>query len=225
MSTFRSYDARKNVQDSIIVAITMKHSKGRPRTFDADAALQSAMRVFWEKGYEAASLSDLTEAMRINPPSLYAAFGNKRELFRRVLERYAEGPAAYVMESLRQPTARAVAEHRLNGAVKAMTATGRPKGCLAVQAAARLGNSCDAMRQELITYCAGSHQALCKRFARAKAEGDLPKNCDTAALARYVTTVAQGISLQAAAGASAAELRKVVKTALLAWPESRALVH
>src|SRR5690606_8539309 len=95
-------------------------SSGRPRAFDPNVALDRAMRVFWEKGYEGASLAGLTEAMGINPPSLYAAFGNKETLFQQVLARYGAGPGAYVMESLQQPTARAVAERRLYGAVDAV---------------------------------------------------------------------------------------------------------
>src|SRR5687768_2471443 len=83
---------------------------GRPRAFDEQAALEAALGVFWRKGYEGASLSDLTEAMGINRPSLYAAFGNKEALFRRVLERYAQGPACYVREAAEAPTARGVFE-------------------------------------------------------------------------------------------------------------------
>ena len=95
--------------------------KGRPREFDADEVLDRALEVFWRKGYEGASLSELTEAMGINRPSLYAAFGNKEELFRKALDRYADGPAAYTREALNAPTARGVLERLLHGAAEALT--------------------------------------------------------------------------------------------------------
>src|SRR4051812_32241062 len=101
---------------------------GRPRAFDADQALDRALTVFWEKGYEGASLSDLTRAMGINRPSLYAAFGNKEALFRRVVERYVEGPAAYVREALGEPTARAVVERLLCGTADLLADREHPRG-------------------------------------------------------------------------------------------------
>src|SRR2546425_106227 len=106
---------------------------GRPRAFDTDRALDRALRVFWQKGYEGTSLSDLTRAMDINRPSLYAAFGNKAALFRKVLDRYAEGPASYVREALNEPTARAVVERLLRGAARLQTDPRNPRGCLIVQ--------------------------------------------------------------------------------------------
>src|SRR5437660_6287285 len=102
---------------------------GRPREFDVEAALDRALEVFWRKGYEGASLPDLTRAMGINRPSLYAAFGNKEGLFRKALDRYAEGPAAYVREALNEPTARAVAERMLGEAIGLLTAPRNPRGC------------------------------------------------------------------------------------------------
>src|SRR5437588_3756269 len=104
--------------------------RGRPRCFDESCALDSALQVFWRKGYEGASLPELTRAMGINRPSLYAAFGNKEALFRQVLDRYAAGPAAYVREALNEPTARAVAERVLGGAIDLLTGPRGPRGCL-----------------------------------------------------------------------------------------------
>src|SRR5712672_80887 len=109
--------------------------RGRPRDFDVDEALDRALEVFWRRGYEGASLPDLTAAMGINRPSLYAAFGSKEGLFRRALDRYAEGPAAYVREALDEPTARRVAERLLGGAAERLTDPRNPGGCLVVQGA------------------------------------------------------------------------------------------
>src|SRR5687767_6665585 len=108
---------------------------GRPRAFDTDKALDHALLVFWRKGYEGASLSELTKAMGINRPSLYAAFGDKKALFRKALDRYMEGPAAYVREALNEPTARAVVERLLGGAADLLTDPRTPQGCLTVQSA------------------------------------------------------------------------------------------
>lgn len=177
------------------------------------------MNVFWQKGYDAASISDLTKAMGINPPSLYAAFGNKESLFFRVLGRYEEGPASFVTKALAAPTAREVAERRLYGAVDAMRDSTRPLGCLVVQAAARCGDAADPIGRKLSTFCDVARQAFVQRFKRAKAEGDLPKSAEPAALARYLDVVGQGLSIQAASGASRAELRRVVAIALRQWPE------
>src|SRR6202162_5101287 len=117
--------------------IGMKHNKlsgrmGRPRSFDLDEALDSALQVFWRKGYEGTSLSDLTKAVGVNRPSLYAAFGDKEALFRKVLDRYLKGPAAYTQEALREPTARAVVERLLLGAADLNTDRRNPGGCIIV---------------------------------------------------------------------------------------------
>src|SRR5438552_7943531 len=162
---------------------------GRPRSFDLDKALDAALQVFWRKGYEGASLSDLTQAMGINRPSLYAAFGNKEQLFRKALDRYAEGPAAYVREALREPTARAVVEKLLGGAVELLTNPGNPGGCLAVHGALACGQEVDSIRKELNTRRKAREVALRRRLERAKAQGDLPAHANPADLARYVATV------------------------------------
>jgi AcrR family transcriptional regulator len=193
-------------------------SKGRPREFDVDLALDRALRVFWRRGYEGATLLDLTQAMGIKRPSLYAAFGSKEELFRKALDRYVEGPAAYVREALNEPTARAVAERLLAGAVDLFTDRRNPRGCLVVQGALACGETAESVRRELAARRVAGEVALRQRFERARADGDLPAEADPADLARYVVTVTRGMAVQAAGGASREDLRRVGELALRAWP-------
>jgi AcrR family transcriptional regulator len=192
---------------------------GRPRAFDADKALDRALLVFWRKGYEGASLSNLTKAMGINRPSLYAAFGDKEALFRKVLDRYMEGPASYVSKALEEPTARAVIERLLRETVEASAKEGNPKGCLMVQGALACGEEAEPVRQELAARRVAGEAAVRQRFQRAKAEGDLPSNINPADLARYIMAVLHGMAVEAASGASRAELQRIVEMALRACRE------
>jgi AcrR family transcriptional regulator len=193
-------------------------SKGRPRAFDLEVALDLALLVFWRKGYEGTSLSDLTRAMGINRPSLYSAFGNKEALFRRVLDRYADGPAAYFHRALQEPTGRAVVERLLRGALDFLTNRRHPPGCLTVQGALSCGETANPIRQELASRRAADEASIRRRLRQAQSDGDLPADVDVAAFARYVATVIQGMAVQAAGGASRGELQRVVETALRAWP-------
>jgi AcrR family transcriptional regulator len=192
--------------------------KGRPREFDVDQALDRALRVFWRRGYEGATLPDLTKAMGINRPSLYAAFGSKEELFRKALDRYAEGPAACMRQALNEPTARAVAERLLDGAIDLVTDRRNPRGCLMVQGALACGETAESVRRELVARRVAGEVAVRQRFERARADGDLPAEADPADLARYVVTVLRGMAVQAAGGASREDLRRVAAMALRAWP-------
>jgi AcrR family transcriptional regulator len=192
---------------------------GRPRSFETGEALDAAMKVFWCKGYEGASLSDLTKAMGINRPSLYAAFGDKESLFRKVLDRYDSGPAGYVREALNQPTARAVVERLMEGAAELGTASSNPRGCLFVQSALACGDKAEGIRNDLILRRDAGEKAVRLRLTRAQAEGDLAHDANPADLARYVVTVIQGIAVQAASGAARPELRRVIQTALRSWPQ------
>jgi AcrR family transcriptional regulator len=191
---------------------------GRPREFDPDQALDRALRVFWRSGYEGASMADLTEAMGITKPSLYAAFGNKEELFRKALDRYVDGPGGYVQVALAKPTAREVVEHLLYQAADAVTNPENPPGCLAVQGALCCGEAAETIKQELMTRRAKGEQELRQRFARAIAEGDLPQQSDAADLARYISAIVQGMAVQAAGGVSREQLRKIAEMTLRTWP-------
>jgi AcrR family transcriptional regulator len=188
--------------------------RGRPREFDTDEALDRALEVFWRKGYEGASISELTEAMGINRPSLYAAFGNKEELFRKALDRYVQGPAAYTYEALDEPTAHAVAERFLREAADAVTSPDNPHGCLALAC----GDAAASIKQELSERQARWQSALRRRLERARREGDLAQVANCADLAQYIATVGQGMAVQAAGGATRDQLHKVARLALQAWP-------
>jgi AcrR family transcriptional regulator len=191
---------------------------GRPRSFDLNRALDRALYVFWRNGYEGTSLSELTKAMGISRPSLYAAFGDKGALFRKVLERYRDGPAAYTQDALNEKTARAVIARLLRGAADLTTAPRNPGGCLTVQGALACGDAADSIRQELTAYRAAGEAAICRRLAHAKSNGDLPADTDPADLARYVATIIYGIAVQAAGGASRSRLRRVIEIALQTLP-------
>jgi AcrR family transcriptional regulator len=191
---------------------------GRPRAFDTDQALERAMRVFWRNGFQGTSLSDLTKAMRINRPSLYAAFGNKEELFRKVLDRYGRGPASHISDALQAPTAREVAASILYGTADLLSDLGHPPGCLSVNAIVVGGKQTEAVCREMAARRCTAVDALKKRFARAKKEGDLPSAADPGSLALFVLTITQGMSVYAASGASRSALRQVADLAMQAWP-------
>jgi AcrR family transcriptional regulator len=192
---------------------------GRPRSFDPEKALEAALRVFWKKGYEGTALSDLTAAMGINRPSIYATFGNKEALFRKALDRYSERMTNYMAEALKEPTARAVAERLMAGAADSLSCPGNPKGCLIVQGALACGDEAQGIRKELIARRATGEAAVRQRFERAKVEGDLPAGTDPGDLARYVMSVMHGMAVQSAGGASREELQGVIDLSMRAWPQ------
>ena len=148
---------------------------GRPRAFDLNQALDQALEVFWKKGYEGASLPDLTKAMGINRPSLYAAFGNKEALFRQAIDRYIACNACHLKEALDEPTARQAVRRLLLKNIDLVTNAKSPRGCFLVQGALACGDDADPVRQELIKRRGLLEVALCERFKQAIAEGDLPQ--------------------------------------------------
>lgn len=191
---------------------------GRPRAFDMNAALERALHVFWQKGFEGASMADLTEAMEINRSSLYATFGSKEELFHKVLDLYFQGPPTLSGAALHEPTAREVVERLLRVTADLVTNPSTPPGCLTVQGALSCGEEAEPIRQELISHRKASLTALRQRLEQAKSEGDLPADSNPAVLSRFISTIAEGMSIQAADGASREELQEVVDETLKAWP-------
>ena len=192
--------------------------KGRPREFDVDEALAAALRVFWTKGYEGASLTDLTDAMGITRPSLYAAFGNKEALFRKALDLYEREKLAYVGEALKEPTSRAVAERLLRGALEMQTSDCEPRGCMRVIGSVTCGPEAESIRADLMNRRQSSQRAICERLERAKAEGDLPADTNVEGLCAYMGAILQGLAIQGASDAPKAQLEALVETTLAMWP-------
>jgi AcrR family transcriptional regulator len=193
--------------------------RGGKRKFDRDVALEGAVELFARQGYEGTSIAELTAVMGINPPSLYAAFGNKRQLFDLVVERYGEHRRPYLEDVIGQPTAQLAARRLLVGAAEHDTQLGKPPGCLTVQGGIACGNENEDVAAQLADVRRSTTEAMQQRLAQGVADGDLPADIDTAGLARYLSTVAQGISVQASGGASREQLIDVAETALRAVPE------
>lgn len=193
--------------------------RGRTKTFDVDATLERAVDLFSRRGYEGTTTAALTEAMGLTPPQLYRGYGDKRELFDRVLERYGEHRRAYMEDVMAQPTARLAVQRFLEGAAEHDTRAGEPRGCLTVQGCLTAKPEHEGVAEALAGVRAANQAAIERRLRRGVEDGDLPADVDTEALARYVSTVSQGISVQASGGASREELLGVAALALAAVPD------
>lgn len=193
---------------------------GRPREFDIEKALDTAEELFWRKGYEGTSLSDLTGAIGITPPSFYFAFKSKEALFKQVVDRYEHGQQLdFFAEALNQATPLAVAERLLYGFADSYTSKLHPPGCLVLNNSLPCSDKTEeSFRHELAELRKSSRIELRKRFKRFKSSGALPANTDPDALARYVFTIAWGMAVEAQSGASRDDLYRTVKLALKSWP-------
>jgi AcrR family transcriptional regulator len=192
---------------------------GRPREFDIDKALERAMELFWRQGFDGTSLTDLTRELGLTRPSLYAAFENKEALFLKALNLY-EARAGYRQAALTADTAIDYARALLEGAADLHGDKKNPPGCLGVQGALVCAPQSDGIRKELIRRRKTGESIIRNRLKRAQAEGDLPPDADPADLARYLSIVIYGITVQAAGGATRKELRRAAELALRNWPQA-----
>ncbi|WP_405777299.1 TetR/AcrR family transcriptional regulator [Streptomyces sp. NBC_00859] len=191
--------------------------RGRPRSFDREQALEQAMMAFWEHGYEATSVADLTRVMGIGAPSLYAAFGDKKTLFGEVVEVYASTYGSYSVRALREePTARAGIARLLRESAAELTDPAHPRGCLVISAAANCSTA--EVEQGLRERRNASVADFESRIRADMASGELPPGVDAGTLARFSGAVLQGMSQQARDGATRDELQQLADTAMLAWP-------
>jgi AcrR family transcriptional regulator len=192
--------------------------RGRPRAFDREEALAKAMQVFWSQGYEGASMGELTEAMGINKPSLYAAFGCKEALFREAVQYYNSVECIALSQALQnEPTARAAIEAVLRINAGTYVSSGTPPGCMVVVASMRGAAENAEVRSFLMKMRKDGQLGLAQRIERGIRDKDVPAKADAAKLAAYYTTVIHGLSIQALDGASAEELQSVVDCAMASW--------
>jgi len=184
---------------------------GRPRSFDEEVALEAAMLLFWMKGYEGATTSDLANTMGINASSMYAAFGSKEELFKRAFIRYCHEHLTFFPKALALPTMCETVTALLEGTVGLVTKPGYPRGCLMVQGGMA---TAQPIRAFLSTYRKQGDDALRRRVEMARKQGDLDPTLDPRDFARYLITLTTGMAVQATNGARKAELKRQADLAL-----------
>ncbi|AYY12881.1 TetR/AcrR family transcriptional regulator [Actinobacteria bacterium YIM 96077] len=192
--------------------------RGRPRSFDRDAALRQAMELFWEHGYEGVAISDLTRAMGINTPSLYSAFHGKAALFREALDLYARTAGSMTDRALaEEPTARRAVEAILRGNATLYAQPGRPSGCMFVLSATNYSTKSSEVHDFVAEQRRKTVAAIERRLARGVREGELPAGTDVGAMAAFYGTVLHGMAIEARDGVSRTTLESIVDSAMLAW--------
>lgn len=188
---------------------------GRHRSFDTEHALEQAMLLFWERGYEATSMADLSTAMGLKPPSIYSAFGNKEALFERCTDHYIQYIAAYAVRALEEePTVAKALRRYVSEAIEAFCTDDRPKGCLLISGATNCGIASAGAQNLLIEHRGASEIMIANRIQRGIVDGDMPTTTDTGLLSKYIAVVIQGLAAQARDGATSAALHTVAALAL-----------
>ncbi len=199
-------------------APAQKRKKGRPLSFDREAALQQAMLLFWRHGYESTSVSELTTALGVTPPSLYAAFGDKRRLFLAAVARYVSGPVTSTSIIADAPDARAAAARLLEASAIGFTGEQTPQGCLLASAAISCSAEAADVQRELASIRRDIEGQLAAKIEHSVRAGELPAACDGDAMAAHVMAVIQGMSTLARDGAPREKLLRIASTAMSAWP-------
>ena len=196
----------------------LRRRPGRPLSFDREAALHRAMLLFWRHGYEATTLSYLTAAMGVTPPSIYAAFGDKKRLFLQAVARYRSAPVTPEGIIVGAATARDAAWGLLTSAATGFTGVDTPPGCLLASSAVSCSAAAADVQAELAAIRRGIEALLCRRISGAIEAGEMGGEADAEALAGHVMAVIQGMSTLARDGGGRDKLMRVAAAAMLGWP-------
>jgi len=196
------------------MTITKAACVGRPRGFDIDLALEQALNVFWRNGYEGTSINELTEVMGIKKPSLYAAFGNKEQLFLKAIELYENRPDALFNTAFKHAHIADVFRGLLFGAAAKFTDCSHPQGCALINSTLSCTEASESIKQAVLERKVSNKQKLIARLEQAKVQGELNANCQPEVLARFISILLQGMSVQASEGASIDELQQIANMAI-----------
>jgi AcrR family transcriptional regulator len=201
------------------VTETLKRARGRPKNFDRSVALQQAMMLFWERGYEGASFDDLTAAMGISASSFYNSFGSKERLYQEATEAYTVAAGKWFVGELNADTDTRTAFHRLlTAAAREFTRNDRPSGCMIALACTQVSPALTSLRDTMVAYRGAAQSAMAARIQRGIDEGDVPKDTDVEALAAFFSALSRGLADQARDGASRERLQEIVEVGMRTWP-------
>jgi AcrR family transcriptional regulator len=201
------------------VTETLRRARGRPKTFDRAVALQQAMKLFWERGYEGASFDDLTAAMGISPSSFYNSFGSKEHLYQEATEAYMAAAGEWFAGELNANTDTKTAFHRLlTAAAREFTRDDLPTGCMISLACTQVPPALMCLRDKMAGHREAAQLAMAARIQRGIGEGDVPKETDVEVLAAFYSALSRGLAVQARDGASRERLQEIVEVGMRAWP-------